>query len=53
MHLIDHTYFNILNIYFHINYIKEAYKNKKFLKYIHKLYKLYINMIYSNKLFNN
>ena len=25
----DHPYFNTLNTCFHINYIKEAYKNKK------------------------
>ena len=25
----DHTYFNTLNTCFYINYIKEAYKNKK------------------------
>ena len=28
----DHIYFNTLSIRFHINYIKEAYKNKEFLK---------------------
>ena len=49
----DHTYFNTLNTCFNINYIKEAYK-KNFLNYIHKLYKLYINIILFiyNKLFN-
>ena len=31
--MMDHIYFNTLNTYFHINYIKEAYKNKKFLKH--------------------
>jgi len=28
----DHTYFNTLNTFFHINYIKEANENKNFLK---------------------
>ena len=30
--MMDHTYFNTLNTCFHINYIKEAYKNIKHLK---------------------
>jgi len=30
--LMDHTYFNTLNPCFNINYIREAYKNKNFLK---------------------
>ena len=32
----DHTCFNTLNTCFNINYIIEAYKNKKFLNYIQK-----------------
>jgi len=29
MNIIDHTYFNTLNIYFHIYYIKETQRKKK------------------------
>ena len=38
----DHTYFNTLNTYFNINYIKEAYKYKKFFKTIFINYINYI-----------
>ena len=48
----DHTYFNTLNTCFNINYMKEAYKNKNFLKlYINYILIQYILFIY-NKLFN-
>ena len=38
----DHTYFNTLNTCFNINYIKEAYKNKKIFKTIFINYINYI-----------
>ena len=43
----DQTYINTLNIFLNINYIKDAYRKKKFFLKINYLYhKLYIIIIY-------